>query len=83
MGRPRLEPTIVRNVRMTEAQWAAFDALGGTKWLRSRISKLASTGIAKRQRNARVRAAQAAGATAAEICEQFGIHRSTLHRIVS
>lgn len=38
-GRPPLpEPRHARTVRLTDAQWAAFKALGGAKWLTERLS---------------------------------------------
>ncbi len=40
LGRPSLygERMRNRNVRLTDAQWAAFLALGGPEWLRQQIA---------------------------------------------
>lgn len=41
-GRPSIDPEarlIAGSVRMTSAQWAKLDELGGAAWLRDRIDK--------------------------------------------
>jgi hypothetical protein len=73
-------PLLVRSVRMTAAQFAAFDALGGSVWLRNRIDKLNLTGVAKRERNRRMRAAKSVGASDAEVASHFGVDRTTVWR---
>ena len=84
MPRPKPPaPLIVRSVRMTEAQWLAFNELGGSDWLRSRIDKLHMAGIAKRQRNNRIRAEKRMGATESELAQRFGLDRTTIWRITS
>lgn len=84
MPRPKPPaPLIVRSVRMSETQWIAFDHLGGSEWLRSRLDKLSLAGIAKRQRNIRIRRAAAMGLSDAQIAEQFKLDRTTVWRITS
>jgi hypothetical protein len=73
-------PLLVRSVRMTAAQFAAFDALGGSVWLRNRIDKMNMTGVAKRERNRRMCAAKNMGMSDADIASQFGVDRTTVWR---
>jgi hypothetical protein len=82
MPRPKpQEKLIVKSVRLTEAQWVAFNQLGGSDWLRSRITKLNITGIAKRQRNTAIKRAVSAGESLEEIAKRFGVHKTTAWRI--
>ena len=84
MPRPKPPaPLIVRSVRMTEAQWVAFNQLGGSDWLRNRIDKLRVAGVAKRERNNRIRKAHAMGMSQVDISKQFGVDRTTVWRIVT
>ncbi len=84
MPRPKPpEPLRPHPVRLSDTQWAAFQELGGSEWLRSRIDKLRVAGIAKRQRNNRIRRAHAMGETPSQIAAKFNIDRTTVWRIVS
>lgn len=84
MPRPKpQEPLITRSVRLSDTQWAAFEALGGSNWLRSRIDKARMTGVAKRQRNNRIRQSHAAGCSLTEIAQAEGLDRTTVWRIVN
>lgn len=82
MPRPKPpEVLIPRSVRMSHSQWAAFDALGGSAWLRSRIGKLNMTGIAKRERNRRIQAALRMGEPVKDIAKRFKVERTTVWRV--
>jgi hypothetical protein len=44
MGRPPVEePRKTRGVRMTEREWATFQALGGVDWLRDKLGAVRLT----------------------------------------
>lgn len=84
MPRPKPPaPLKPRHIRLSDEQWLAFQHLGGSDWLRSRIDKLRMAGIAKRQRNNRIRRAYAMGESCNQIAERFGLDRTTVWRIVS
>lgn len=83
MPRPKPpEPLKPRAVRMSDTEWETFKNVGGSDWLRSRLKKLNLTGIAKRQRNQRIRKAALMGKSDAQIGKEFNIDRSTVWRIL-
>lgn len=83
MPRPKPpEPLKPRAIRMSDTEWEMFKHMGGADWLRSRLYKLNLTGIVKRQRNDRIRAAAAAGKTDAAIAREFNVDRSTVWRVL-
>ena len=84
MPRPKPElPLIVRSVRMNDTQWAAFDELGGADWLRSRIDKLHMSGIARRQRDKRIRDLYQSGLSRENIAEHMDLSRQTVWRVTA
>jgi hypothetical protein len=82
MPRPKPdEPLSVRGVRMSDADFEAFNMLGGADWLRSRLKKLGASGIARRQRDSRIKTYHAAGMTDVQIAKIYKIDRATVWRI--
>jgi hypothetical protein len=82
---PRAKPPEIlkpRAVRMSDKEWEMFKHIGGANWLRSRLSKLNSAGIVKRQHHQRIRAAASMGKTHSQISKEFDIDRSTVWRIL-
>jgi hypothetical protein len=83
MPRPKPPaPLKPRAIRMSDTEWEMFKHIGGADWLRSRLAKLGITGIVKRQRDSRVRAASRLGKSHAQIGTELNINRSTVWRIL-
>lgn len=83
MSRPKPpEPLKPRAVRMSDTEWDLLKHIGGADWLRSRLAKLRNTGVVKRQRNRRIRAAARSRKSHAQIGKETNINRSTVWRIL-
>lgn len=74
---------IEKPISMTDSEWEVFEMAGGEVWLRQRLMKMHKTGVAKRNRNNRIRRDKAAGMTDIELAEKYNVARTTIWRIVS
>lgn len=77
MWRHRVE----RPIAMTPEEWEVFEMAGGVNWLRDRLLRMHMSGMAKRNRNNRMRAERKAGASTAELAEKYHLDRTAVHRI--
>lgn len=72
-----------RTITLVDHQWVTFEMMGGEAWLRQAMANRHATGIAKRERNNRVKKDRAAGMSINDLAEKHKMHRSTIRIILS
>lgn len=82
MPRPKPPaPLKPRQVRLSDAQWAVFNEMGGAKLLRSQLDKsTAMIRFEKRERDAMIMA-DLKKMTTQQVAEKYELHHSTICRI--
>jgi hypothetical protein len=68
-------------LRMTDADWATFKAIGGADWLRARISAMKPSAVANRKRDVQIRKDFAEGLTDMAIAKKHNVDRVTVWRL--
>ena len=81
MARTKSSEPKPRTIRLSDADMLAFRSIGGSEWLRSRLSKIAVSKRITAIRNRSMRIDYLAGVSIARLCLKYNVDRTTVWRI--